>query len=762
MENAPAKDGTVSRDRSPAWASLLQSGFETGEVFWSWFEADLNDAGQFDRLAVVVTSVRVLVVRLSAAQSFGKPTITAAKVVQAWPQAEVVSLKQREQGAAGAIEIRAADRLLTTIRFTRAKLTSASRFTQRVNAMLVAKTNQIQELDATVCPVCGTVLGPDDVTCAACGVESEAVNTKSLFRLWRFARNRWRNIALAIVMALLSTQMSLASTWVTIPLFDKEFVPAQAGNQPLNVGNVIFYLGAFLALAILGWLFNWYKTYVMAMASEYMSADLRNMTYRHLQSLSLDYFGSKRTGDLISRINNDTDRINVFLSVHLAEFITAFIFMAQAAVMMLYVNFWLALASLIPFPVIAWIIQVVRDRMRHTFALSGKTWSELLSVLADTIPGVRVVKAFAQEERENKRFEEANDHIIEAALKVNRIWSFFTPTITMLTEIGRLIVWGYAAWQISQNGVTIGQLSAFLILIGTFYAQLDWLSRMMATVQRSAASTQRVFEILDKVPSVPEPKSPVQPGRVKGRVEICGVRFSYGTREVIKGVSLAIEPGEMIGLVGPSGAGKSTLVNLVCRFYDVTAGAILVDGVDIRSFPSIAYRSNIGIVLQEPYLFYGTIAENISYGRPEASRREIINAAKAAKAHEFILRLPDGYDSIVGERGQSLSGGERQRISIARALLTDPRILILDEATSAVDTQTERDIQEALDNLTRGRTTIAIAHRLSTLRLANRIVVMENGAIVEAGPPQELLAKDGAFAKLHQAQLELSTGTARD
>jgi ATP-binding cassette subfamily B protein len=250
-----------------------------------------------------------------------------------------------------------------------------------------------------------------------------------------------------------------------------------------------------------------------------------------------------------------------------------------------------------------------------------------------------------------------------------------------------------------------------------------------------------------------EATRPIDPGRLEGRLELRDVRFKYGNREVIRGVDFNVEPGELIGLVGPSGSGKSTLVNLVCRFYDVTEGSVLADGQDIRSFPIEKYRSNIGIVLQEPFLFYGTIAENIAYGKPAASRDEIIVAARAAHAHDFILRLPDGYDSLVGERGQSLSGGERQRISIARAILTNPRILILDEATSAVDNETERVIQAALDNLIKGRTTIAIAHRLSTLRNADRIVVMENGLVAEVGKHEELLNKGGVYTRLHQAQL---------
>ena len=280
------------------------------------------------------------------------------------------------------------------------------------------------------------------------------------------------------------------------------------------------------------------------------------------------------------------------------------------------------------------------------------------------------------------------------------------------------------------------------------------MSRMLSATQRAAAAAQRVFGVMDREATVPEPVHPVHPGRLRGRIEFRDVAFRYGTRSVVEGINLTIEPGEMIGLVGPSGSGKTTLVNLACRFYDVAEGAVLVDGTDVRSFPIEEYRKHIGLVLQEPFLFYGTIAENIAYGRPDAGREELIAAAKAARAHEFILRLPDGYDSLVGERGQSLSGGERQRISIARALLIDPRILILDEATSSVDTETEREIQLALDNLIRGRTTIAIAHRLSTLSRANRLVVMERGQIVEVGPHQELLDRNGLYARLYRAQSE--------
>jgi ATP-binding cassette subfamily B protein len=404
----------------------------------------------------------------------------------------------------------------------------------------------------------------------------------------------------------------------------------------------------------------------------------------------------------MSRIGSESDRICVYLSLHLLDFATDVLMFVMTAVALLQINTKLALVTLLPLPFIAWMIHLVRDKLRTGFEKIDRVWGEVTNVLADTIPGIRVVKAFAQEQREAGRFREANKHNLAVNDRLNKVWSLFSPTVSFLTDLGILVVWAFGIWQVAHEEITVGALVAAVAFISNFYGRIDSMSRIVSVTQKSASAAKRIFDILDHVSSVPDPQQPVKVKEIKGQIELREVGFRYGNRAVNRGISLTIKPGEMIGLVGHSGSGKSTLVNLICRFYDVSEGAILLDGVDIRSFAVSDYRRNIGLVLQEPFLFFGTIAENIAYGKPHATRDEIIAAARAAHAHEFILRLPQGYDSMVGERGQGLSGGERQRISIARALLIDPRILIMDEATSSVDSQTEKEIQKRLITWCRG------------------------------------------------------------
>ncbi|MFN7835047.1 MAG: ABC transporter ATP-binding protein [Burkholderiaceae bacterium] len=661
--------------------------------------------------------------------------------IQSWPRDGDLRLEAGDHAGVGCLELHDATGLLASWRHTLEASPAVSR--------LVAAFNRPDMAEPRGSGLEDDSGGEFDFSEAPLTIRDTAW---PLWRLTRFARPYRRQLMLGFVLTLAATAATLVPPYLTIPLMDNVLIPYQNG-RPLDYGLVAFYLSGLLISAVVAWVLGWAKTYVLALVSERLGADLRTTTYEHLLKLSLEYFGGKRTGDLMARIGSESDRICVFLSLHLLDFATDVLMILMTAAILFSIHPGLALVTLVPLPFIAWMIHAVRDRLRYGFERIDRVWSEVTNVLADTIPGVRVVKAFAQERRELLRFKNANDLNLQVNDRVNKIWSIFSPTVTLLTEIGLLVVWVFGIWLVSHKQVTVGVLTAFLAYISRFYTRLDSMSRIVSVTQKAAAGARRIFDILDHVSSVPDAAQPVALPLVHGAIELRKVGFRYGNRAVIRQVDLLIRPGEMIGLVGHSGSGKSTLVNLICRFYDVAEGAILLDGVDIRALAIGDYRRHIGLVLQEPFLFFGTIAENIAYGRPEASRAEIIVAARAAHAHDFILRLPQGYDSLVGERGQALSGGERQRISIARALLIDPRILIMDEATSSVDTETEKEIQKALDNLVQGRTTIAIAHRLSTLRKADRLVVMDKGRVVEVGSHDELIAAQGPYHALYQAQL---------
>ena len=752
----------------------LMALLEPGEELLCGFVPDLNASLRYVEGCVVLTSRRILARVDVEAEPEHNGKAEIAETVRApqggkwtsWSLRSITRIKSHDRGGLGTLEISSVDRRLAKWHYTLGNGPAVQD--------LIAKFDVLQSGPETASKGTTTDIPQAEEM-------PEPPTTGALVRLVRFARPRMGAILLGILLSFASTAAGLIPPYLTVPLLDEVLIPYQhkmavsraevereqdpVRREKLQAENKLsahqeftkipWYLVGLAGAAVAAWLLSWAQGAVLAWVSERISADLRNQTYAHLQKLSLEYFGGKRTGDLMSRVSTDTDRLCNFLSDSVVDFASDVLMLIGTAAVLLYIDPYLAVASLLPFPFIAYLLFQTRDKLQNGFLHGGRTWAHMTSVLADTIPGIRVVKAFAQEKREIERFRQANTAVVAANDKVNSVWTFFWPLVALVNQVGLLVVWGFGAWRVFDFQITVGVLTAFLAYIGRFYSRLESMSRMATNAQRAAASAQRIFEVLDRVPSVPEPARPVSLGKVHGDIEFRGVGFRYGNRQVFQDLTFSIRSGEMIGLVGQTGAGKSTLINLVCRFFDVADGGVFVDGVDIRSLPVAEYRRNIGIVLQDPFLFFGTIAENISYGRPEATREEIVAVARAARAHDFILHLPDGYDSLVGERGQSLSGGERQRISIARALLINPKILILDEATSAVDTQTEKEIQEALQNLIQGRTTIAIAHRLSTLSQADRIIVLGRGRILEQGPHAELLELEGEYYKLHQAQVKL-------
>jgi ATP-binding cassette subfamily B protein len=499
------------------------------------------------------------------------------------------------------------------------------------------------------------------------------------------------------------------------------------------------------------------RSYIMARLGQQVTFDLRRQVYRHLHHLSLSFYNERETGRIMASITQDVSRLQDFISDGLQEIIRDILTLLIICIILFSLNPGLAAFVLLPTPLLVFVTVYFGKRLHDIYHALWRRWAGLSALLADVIPGVRVVKAFAQEKREVDRFEGTSRDLLTGELRVARVRSLFSPLMTFLTSLGTLIIWWAGGHKVLGGSLSLGDFVAFTGYMWQFYGPVESLCQLNHRFQRAATSSERVFEVLDAQPDVAEKRdaAPIPP--IQGQVEFRGVSFGYDPgKPVLKDLNFVVAPGEMIGLAGHSGAGKSTLINLICRFYDVQGGAVLIDGHDIRDVTLKSLRDQIGVVLQDPFLFNGTIAENIAYGKPEASMDEIVAAAKAANAHDFIMNFPDGYDTLVGERGARVSGGERQRISIARAILRNPRILILDEATASVDTQTESQIQEALERLIRGRTTFAIAHRLSTLKNAHRLLIIDKGRLAEIGTHDELIAKDGIYANLCRMQTELS------
>lgn len=594
------------------------------------------------------------------------------------------------------------------------------------------------------------------------------VSTRKLAVVWRllsYLKPYKNRVILGMSAATGVTLLALVPPFLTGHLVDRVIRPVQDGTlKAADVVNLAWL--AVLGIAVVhavSKLCVWLRLRLLAVLGELVARDLRDQLFDHLQNLSISFYSRKKTGSLITRVSSDTDRLWEFLAFGVVEVTLSLVSLIGLSAVLIYLDFRLGLVMAIPVPLMCLAIHLHGNGMNRLFTRAWRKWSRLTDVLSDTIPGMRVVKAFNQESREKQRFGQRNAEAVGEFNRIHASWTGFWPGLMLALEATVLCVWVLALPRLLGTehalgpSLSLGKFVSFLLYTTMFIYPVEIMGQVARIMHRATSSAHRVFEVLDTQPEVVDVAEPVQLDQLQGQVEFERVSFAYdGVRQVIKGLSFKVEPGELIGLVGPSGGGKTTLINLLTRFYDVTGGRILIDGVDVRQLEGGRYREQVGIVLQEPYLFHGSVLENIRYGAPDASFDEVIAAARIANAHDFISRLHHGYDTVVGERGHTLSGGERQRVSIARAVLKNPRILILDEATSSVDTETERKIQEAMDRLVAGRTVFAIAHRLSTLRKADRLLVIQDGNLVEHGTHAELLANpDGVYTKLHRLQQDL-------
>ena len=705
---------------------------------------DLNPDGNFGEQWVVVTDKRVIVV----------PTEGTDGVVDV-PIKELVNVQTEPLVGGGRLEV---EREKQATLFVPYSSTLAEKFSEvalgleqiRQQDEFLIKT----ELGQTRCPKCGRLLPEKDGICTAC--------IRRLATLGRIASYlmpyMWR-AGLLVLVLVVTIGSELSPPQITRRIVDNVLLPQGETVPSIGQGEALLirYVLVLIGLRILSWGMELAHGWIVSWLGARVTADIRSHLYRRLEMLSMQFYDSRRVGALMSRVTRDTDMLREFLVNGLPYLVINILKIFGILGVLFYMHWQLTLYMLIPIPFIIIWGRLFWKRMRRIFNKHSQGWAHLSTQLHEAFAGIRVVKAFAQEVREIRQFEKRNTDLMRISRRTARHWLVFFAVMSFLTGCGGLIIWLVGGLEVLKGSLTLGTIGAFSHYMWLVYGPLEWLGRVNTWMTRAFAGAERIFEVIDASPEAYSDPKATALEKIKGQVTFKDVTFGYDkSKPVLHGVDLDVVPGEMIGLVGRSGVGKTTTVNLIARFYDVDRGAIEVDGVDVRELRLEDLRRQIGIVLQEPFLFSGTIAENVGYGNPGATFEEIMQAAKAANAHNFIVAKEDGYDTNVGERGNNLSGGEKQRISIARAILHDPRILILDEATSSVDVETEKEIQEAVARLVQNRTTFAIAHRLSTLRNADRLVVLDGGKIVEIGTHSELMEKKGVFYDLVELQQQTS------
>jgi ATP-binding cassette subfamily B multidrug efflux pump len=556
------------------------------------------------------------------------------------------------------------------------------------------------------------------------------------------------NFAVVITLLLVSAGLGLAGPYILAITIDNYIAKA-------DISSLYWISAVYVAIYILSWIVSYIQTYLRFWLGQKLVFDLRRDMFGNLQQLSMSFYDKRHVGRIMSRVTNDVETLNEFLTSGVEAAIgDVFILIGIVAVMFI-LNTWLALVSLAVIPILLAGAILLGGRVREAYRITRKKISGVTANLAESISGMRVVQSFSREMANAQQFDRVNVENLQANIQAAKISALFFPLVDVLGSLGTCLVLWFGGAGVIESSISLGVLVAFMAYVTRFFMPIREISMLYNNVQSALAATERITEVVDAKPEVKEAEDAEQLPRIKGEIQFNHVSFGYEPNTyVLRDIDLEIHENERVALVGPTGAGKTSLANLAARFYDPQEGTITVDGYDLREVTLNSLRSQMGVVLQDPFLFTGSIKENIAYGKPDAPEQEIIEAAKAVGAHDFIMNFAQGYDTNVGERGIRLSMGQRQLISVARALLADPRILILDEATSSVDPYTELLLQNALKKLLEKRTTLIIAHRLSTVRSADKIVVIDSGRIVDTGTHRELMSRKGLYKKLYEMQLK--------